>query len=154
MFFGRSARVLYKHRGVILLITAILMAVILAIVGLNNKSKISNALTDATTHKPETFTELYFVSYPNITKTLEVGKIYQANFEVTNQESRTVSYIYEVQTYENGMANPPIIKSIELANHRSAVLPFSYSAQAKGESLEIIIRLTGQNQQIHLRASS
>ena len=154
MSVDRPTQPLYKPRPRVLLRIVVLMAVVLVIVGLENKGQISNALTAATTHKPETFTELYFVDYPNITKTLEVGKTYRANFEVKNQEARTITYVYEIQTYENGKADPPIIKSLKLANQQGAILPFSYSAHAKGETLEITVLLVGQNQRIHLRASS
>jgi len=120
----------------------------------SQRSVIARDLSNATKHKPETFTELYFDNYNSFVKLLKPSRSYNGQFSIVNHQANTVNYRYQVTEIENGIVVSSNPGTVWLRNEQSATLPFSYRATKIDNSVEVIITLPDFNQQIFLRAQS
>lgn len=115
---------------------------------------LKRTISQATAHTPEYFTELYFNDYATFTKKIEVDKEYSGTFSVVNHESTDRSYTYKMLILRNGKVTSIVKRSVYVKQRQSQTIKFIYSANAKNQQVEAVIRFDEMNQQIHVKFSS
>jgi uncharacterized membrane protein len=140
------------------LTNCLIAGLVLTIVALTSTyaTALRHAYTLATSHQPETFTELYFNSShaSPLPTSAPVGKVRTFSFHITNHENQPYSYHYTVGLRVNNQAR--LVKSgdIKLSNGQSAdiTVPFSMSVpEAVGE---ITVSLQNPQEHISFRSES
>jgi hypothetical protein len=113
----------------------------------SNVPSIRNAVTLATTAKPETFTELYFEDHSNLPKTIEKYKEYSFSFTIHNLEYKDVEYPYIV--YLQSDSDKIILDSGKLSlkndEYKSQKEDFG---PLESPRAKVVVELTNKNQQI------
>jgi hypothetical protein len=112
------------------------------------------AVTLATTHQAEKLTELSFNAVSYLPKTLEAGVPVSFSYNITNHESSDMEYAAVVTIVENG--KPRLLERdiIHLRDGESQNVTVHFSTPNAGTAIEVIVRLPGQDLQIHFRGQS
>lgn len=108
---------------------------------------ISEAISLATTVKPETFTELYFENHNQLPNTISQGQTYTYSFTIHNLENKDMEYHYAIYGQRNGQKvfedfYTINIKKDEFKTINDTVGPL------KNLQTKMVVELTDQNQQI------
>ncbi|HJQ08692.1 MAG TPA: hypothetical protein VJ836_04410 [Candidatus Saccharimonadales bacterium] len=111
----------------------------------------TQGLSKATTHLPERFTELYFNDNRSLPKSIETGKTYTAGFIISNQETISQVYTYQVEIIDAAGARKLEPVTVRVAHGLSSYQPFTFSAEQAGE-VRLVVRLLTHNQTIHFKA--
>jgi hypothetical protein len=113
----------------------------------------TNAWRMATSHQPETFTELYFADPDHLPRVMAPGQIFTPDFIIRNLEGRTMTYQYELRVSSDTPGTQPTIASdtttIGTGNAETVTLPVTMPSFSDRANLTISIKPT--NQQIHYR---
>jgi len=108
---------------------------------------VKEAVTLATTVKPETFTELYFTNHLKLPSTVKLGNKYSFEFTVHNLEYKTFKYPYEVYIDTNGNRQY-IEKSVfTLKQDKYITIKESFSVTDATRSA-VVVNLISKNQAI------
>jgi hypothetical protein len=141
---SRQDHKLIRQAGLLILVAASLVG----IYGLvSNVPSIRNAVTLATTAKPEAFTELYFEDHNDLPKTIERYKEYSFSFTIHNLEHKDVEYSYIV--YLQRDSGRTILDS-----GRFSLQNDEYKSQREdfgpleNTRTQIVVEITNKNQQI------
>lgn len=140
-------------------LTSLFMAaivMILAIAGSIFSQPIAHAWSLATTHKPETFTELYFnTSKANpLPTSTPVGQVRTFSFHLTNHERRNYHYAYRVQMNINGRTFPIVTGSVELPSEAGKDITVPFTVPVAEAHPEITVILISPAEQISFRSES
>jgi hypothetical protein len=131
--------------------TGLLILAAASVVGIlvlaSNVPGIRNAVTLATTEKPEAFTELYFEDHGNLPKTIEKYKEYSFSFTIHNLESKDMAYSYIV--YLQRDSERTILDSggfgLQNDEYRSQREDFGPLENLR---TRVVVEITNKNQQI------
>lgn len=118
------------------------------------RTPLARALALATTHQPETYTELYFVNNRQLPSLAPAGKTQTFAFGITNHEARTVTYRYVVSMTIDGNSVPAQTGSVVLASGQSRTLKAGFRLAEPGKSAVIGVNLAGRGEQIDFRSRS
>jgi hypothetical protein len=130
---------------------ALLVLVAAALVGIyalaSNVPSIRNAVTLATTKKPEAFTELYFEDHDDLPKVVERYRNYSFAFTVHNVEHRETEYPYIVylQTDRDEMIFDSGTLRLKADEYQSRNEDF---VLVENTRTHIVVELTDKNQEI------
>ncbi len=115
---------------------------------------VARALRTATTHKPESFTELYFSDYSKVPKNLTLGKKYPIQFTISNHEFKNYTYTYQTELVGQNLTrkSKPVTVSVESGKRIRRTT--SIFASQPGEQVELIVRVLNKNLTIHYKAKS
>jgi Protein of unknown function (DUF1616) len=140
-------------KSIFVLLTCALVLVVSLIVA-NQRNQLASALSKATSHQPELYSELYFTNYRALPKSIQAGETNAVPFTVTNHEARTTTYSYQAEVLENGNGKylPPVSFSLGSGMKTNRIVYFT--ANQSGDQVEIIIRLLHQNLTIHYKAQA
>jgi hypothetical protein len=99
--------------------------------------------------RPETYTELYFDSYPTSTaRAMTAGQVLPFSFTIHNKEGTETDYAYRVYFSATDASIAPIENaSFTLADGQSQTLQEHYVARS-GDTGKVVVELTGRNQHI------
>ena len=114
----------------------------------NNIPSVKDAITLATTVKPETFTELYFEDHNNLPKTFEKAKKYTFRFTIHNLEYQDINYSYEVNAIEGEEKSLITSGSARLKQDEAKTIEESFSSDKNYKRVKIEVRLIEKNKQI------
>ena len=114
----------------------------------NNISGVKDAITLATTRKPETFTELYFENHNNLPKTFERGKKYTFRFTIHNLEYQDMNYSYEINAIEGKEKFFIASGSVRLEQDEAKTIEESFSSDKNYKRVKIEVRLIEKDQAI------
>lgn len=133
--------------GALFVILIFLLTLLPKILGPKNVSAIKEAITLATTKKPETFTELYFENHTQLPTKIEKGKEYSFSFTIHNLENQDMVYPYTVYLQRDNVKTTIFQKIVTLKKDEyktieETVGPF------KALRTMIGIELTDKNQNI------
>jgi len=122
----------------------------------NNISGVKDAITLATTVKPETFTELYFedhLSLPNQIVYLWKDRddrftINNFRFTIHNLENKDMKYLYEVYINVNGKKIFIYEASVFIKSGEYKTITQNFSVALPKEKVMVVVNLINKNQQI------
>lgn len=140
-----------KNHGLIIKIGLPILGVCL-VLGMfqlvNSVPAVKEAITLATTMKPETFTELYFEDHNNLPKTFEKAKKYTFRFTIHNLEYQDMNYSYEVNAIDEEEKSLIASGSARLKQAEAKTIEESFSSDKNYKRVKIEVRLIEKNQQI------
>lgn len=103
----------------------------------------------ATSHLPETYTELYF-SNPNSLPTSTASGVVPIDFTIHNNEARTMTYTYDIDaTSPSGQTALLAEDKVTLKNNQTAKVTNSSNIHSIVGRTEISVVLLGQTETIH-----
>ena len=124
-----------------------LLSVLGIILSANSIPSINEAITLATTQKPETFTELYFENHLDLPKTVKPKTPYTFTFTVHNVEYKDMEYSYVVYLQRDDQKIVIDQGSLNLRKDGSQSVKENFGP-LKNIRSKIVVELTNQNQQI------
>ena len=131
-----------------------LMVVCASVIGvIGTHGNVSDAITLATTHQPERYTQLFFDNPAKLPSYAPTGKIQTLNFSIVNNNAEQVTYTYET-TITIGSSTTSTSHSLTLANGQSAQLVTQFTVPTPLTKAQITIHLLGTNQRITLASTS
>jgi hypothetical protein len=145
---------LFKNLDIgIIVKVEIIILVILVVVGLfgfiyNYVPGAKDAITLATTVKPETFTELYFKNHLKLPSIVKIGETYSFSFTVHNLEYKTYNYPYEVYIDTNGQRQYIEKGNFSLRQDQYKTIKEDFSVAPPATRSAVVINLINKNQQI------
>ena len=110
---------------------------------------VREAITLATTVKPETFTELYFEDHINLPKKVELEKEQSFKFTIHNLEYTDMTYLYEIKASDEKETITLSTGSATLSHNEYKTINERYTLAATGGRTKIEVLLVHQNQPIH-----
>lgn len=111
---------------------------------------VKEAVTLATTKKPETFTELYFQNHTGLPSRVIPNQEYSFAFTIHNVEYQDMDYPYEIYIEQNGEKQHLAKSSVSVKDRefmtiqQGFVLNKPFATRAK-----VVINLINKNQSIH-----
>lgn len=142
-FRGASAnvKVLYLSTVVIVVLSAGLLL---------NWTIHTRTFVKATTHQPETYTELYFTHPNSLPASINAGQAVPVAFTIHNVEARTMLYTYDITiTLPNGSQQTLTKEQISLANSQAQSVADSISLPTVAGRYEINVQLEKLPESIH-----
>lgn len=144
----------HMHNNKLTLKAILILCVFLFLAGASMvsvyKNDIASAFTLATTHQPESFTELYFInsrSLPLYSPTLKPQRV---TFRITNHESRQVTYAYIVTQDGVKLAESTVV----LSDGQSTDVTFVYIIPTPATPTTLSVSLVGRPEHIDFRSKS
>jgi hypothetical protein len=129
------------------LVLLILLIFVLILSIITHIPNIKGAITLATTHKPEAFTELYFENSVNLPKIITDKKVYSFAFTVHNHENKNFDYSYIVYI-QNSKSKAFLDQGhFILKNNESKTIDEDFGPLLNVKD-EVIVQLVDKNQQI------
>lgn len=132
-------------------------AVIVAL-NIGSMQEVKNTFAQATTVKPETFTELYFENHTKLPTQLAnqdnkfwyyypTTNLYSFSFTIHNLENKDMVYPYEVYSISN---DTTLIdeNEVSIKNNESKTITEQFSLPAKYSTTKILVNLPSKDQQI------
>ncbi|HSX16852.1 MAG TPA: hypothetical protein VLH86_02000 [Patescibacteria group bacterium] len=134
------------------------IAIILTFVGLplliTYKAPVTHAITMATSHEPEKFSELYFENSALLPLYAPANIPQRVAFRISNHESQTITYHY-IATMSTGLATSQIAEGeITLDDTASGSVPISFVMPVPNGSAQISVQLVGRSEHIAFRVKS
>jgi hypothetical protein len=105
-------------------------------------------LTEATTIKPEAYTELYFENHLNLPSVIKPNQPYSFQFTIHNLENKEMTYPYEVYLQAGSLKMPINDTTITLKNNQYKTIQEGFSIDDPIFKSEIVVNLINKNQQI------
>ncbi len=142
-FRGASAnvKILYLSAAIIVVLIAGLLL---------NLAVHTATFVKATTHQPETYTELYFTHPNNLPATLTSGRTFPVDFTVHNVEAKTMQYTYDITvTDPNGSKQTLNKNQLYLQNGQTQRIANTFSLPSIAGRYEINVQLEDQPESIH-----
>ncbi|HSX32748.1 MAG TPA: hypothetical protein VLF91_00200 [Candidatus Saccharimonadales bacterium] len=126
----------------------------IAFVSVVYQHQIARALTLATTHQPERYSELYFDDSAHLPLFSLNGKVQHVSFRIVNHEAATTTYHYAVTITTNGVATSLADARVTLADGKTADIPFTYLITTPNTPAQISVQLVGRSEHITFRTKS
>lgn len=114
---------------------------------------VKEAVTLATTIKPETFTELYFEDHSNLSGEIAYNNRYDFQFTIHNLEDKNMEYPYEVYIEANGEKQVVDKRIISIPKDKHKTIPENFIYNSSAARIKVIVSLTDKKQQIYLFAN-
>lgn len=153
-FRQSKLRVLAK-RPVVLVSLSFLLLIVLAATFMNAyKGGVSQALTLATTHQAESYTELYFDNSSHLPLYSAASKLQHVSFHLANHEAQVTSYSYTVTLYVGQTATKLAQGTTTLQNGQFIDVPFTYTLRTPNTAAQIFVRLANRPEYITYRTKS
>jgi len=107
---------------------------------------------DATSFKPQAYTELYFTDPHDLPKTMKADTVYDTSFTITNhsETAHTYRYIVTVQTESSIAVQPPA--SIRVAAGATATQRIHLKTPVPDQTTLVTVALEGTDQVIRFYA--
>jgi hypothetical protein len=137
----------------ILWVTLLLVVAASLLIGINGNGGLSQAYKLATTHKIESYTQLYFDSPSQLPLYAATGKVQTVNFTIGNYTARTKTYNYEV-VFTVGTKTTTSIQTTKVLQGSSTQLSTRFTIPTPLTKANLIIKLLGSNQQLTLESTS
>jgi hypothetical protein len=115
---------------------------------------VDNTLALATTHQPETFTELYFNNSWSLPKTVTAGVPASFSYHVTNYEAKDNLYEAQATLVEDGASTTIARGRFLLTNGEGKDVSVTFTPTAPNQQLELIVALPAQKESIHFWSQS
>ncbi len=117
---------------------------------------IAKALTLATTHQPEGYTELSFVTSSSnpLPSSAPVDTPRQFSFQITNHQTQSVSYHYIVTLSIGSVTTTVASGAVAIADGNSESISPSFTMPVASSTGIIDVHLTTTNQHIYFRSYS
>ena len=136
-----------------LIITAgfLILAVLLAIEAYQiytSVPEVREAITLATTKKPETFTELYFENHLSLPSKVEIDRPYTFAFTIHNLENKDMNYPYEVYLNVKGEKLFIQKKSVFVKKNEYKTINEEFTLALLNVRVNILVNLINKNQSI------
>jgi uncharacterized membrane protein len=148
------ARVKHRSANVVLWPFLGLLVAAAVIVSLaTNQYSLLSAWRTATTHRPETFTELYFDTPNRLPRFAPPKKPQTIAFHIVNHEHTVITYQYEVSVMLPGAAKISY-HLVRLGDGQGAAETMSFTIPKPNQSALITIRLVGRSEQLNFRSAS
>jgi electron transfer flavoprotein alpha subunit len=122
-----------------------------AYISAHNSAK--NAVQSATTHQPETFTELYFLNPSRLPIFAAPGKKQTIRFHIQNDSSQNKTYTYQIVATGSGGTKVSSARVV-VAGEQGVTTAYSFTIPKASEQLTITISLEGTQDQLRLRSQS
>ena len=110
---------------------------------------VKEALTLATTVKPETFTELYFEDHLLLPNKVTLFKENNFKFTIHNLENKDMEYPYEVYIGVNGGKQMIDKSSVLIQNNEYKTISEAFTIIVPIQRAKVVVNLINKNQQIH-----
>ncbi len=143
-----------KSHAVLSRILALELLIVLVVLGVMFKTPIHSAYALASTHQPETYTELYFTNVVSLPKQVTVGRIYNFGFKVVNHESRIMTYHYAVTIQYGTTTQVLATKTVAVPAAGSAIIPVSFEIDQLNQLATLKVTLAEQHESISFRSQS
>ena len=147
---GIIRKINYKR---IIRIELLLIAVCFIVVGsfrlIKYVPSVKEALTLATTVKPETFTELYFEDHLSLPDKVILFKENNFKFTIHNLENKDMEYPYEVYIEVNGERQLIDKSSVLIKNNEYKTISEDFTITIPLQRVEVVVNLIDKNQPIH-----
>jgi hypothetical protein len=136
------------YKKIVKIIVAIIFIVSLSYFFFTNLH--SKALTDALSHQPEKYTELFFTNANDLPTTISEGQILPIYFTIHNVESETTTYTYSI-VFTSSTGGTTLLTSglLTLGSNGSSNLVRSISLPAFSGRGEVGVVLKNQPETIH-----
>jgi uncharacterized membrane protein len=139
------------HRRNKKILTLGLIIISVAIVGVTiYRGPIVQAFTLATTHQPETYTELYFVNSSALPTYAPAQKNQNVTFHITNHEAKQMNYTYAI--VQDGVQLSR--STVTLSNGQGIDIPFSFMIAQPSSATQISVHLENRSEHIDFRSKS
>lgn len=126
------------------------LALLLSAGPLPDSIRHSQFFINATTHKPERLTELYFTDPAHLPVRIMHGKPFYISFTIHNLEGRNMMYAYRiVLSPASGKSLIVTQKDISLPNNKSQVVTINTVLPAQAGRFEIDVSLVNRAENIH-----
>jgi len=146
---SNSKAVKRNMRKMSIALTIVLLGIISSIVFIK-RDVVADAITLATTHQPEAFTELSFNDSTHLPIYSPVHKIEHVVFHIANHEAKTIDYVYTVKQDALQITHT----SITLQDGQSVDVPFTYVISTPSTATQISVQLDGRSEHIDFRSNS
>jgi FlaG/FlaF family flagellin (archaellin) len=134
-------------------ITATALAVLI-VLGAHFHTPIQSAYSLASSHHPETYTELYFDNVVKLPTRVTAGKPYNFSFEVVNHEAKAMSYHYQVTVQTNQTSRTLASGDLLLKADGVAKVPVPITVNQVNLLSTITVSLAAQHESISFRSQS
>jgi uncharacterized membrane protein len=118
------------------------------------RGAIRHAYHLATSHQPETYTELYFANVTKLPGQVTAGKTYTYTVHVTNHQAKTVRYRVVATVAISHAATTVTQATITLRDGQGADKEFTLNMPKTQESAVITVSLPDQGQHIEFKSKS
>ena len=132
---------------------AILVVLTIAIY-ISNSRSINHVVALASTHQPETYTELYFVSPNTLPAHVAQGVVSKFSFGVTSHQSNATNYGYEITDTTPDGVSVVTRGSLILQNSGTEQKTVNFTIAKANTSALIQISLVGTNKKISFWSQS
>jgi len=134
-------------------LTATVLA-ILVVLGAQFRAPIQTVYSLASSHHPETYTELYFDNVVKLPTRVTVGKLYKFGFQVVNHESQAMTYHYQITMQHNQTTQTLVSGDLILPADGVATVPVLFSVDQLDQLTTITVSLVAQHELISFRSQS
>lgn len=122
-----------------------------AVVGMTiYKGAIAQAVTLATTHRPETFTELYFVNSSALPSYSPAQRVQHVSFHITNHEAKQMTYTYVISQDATQIAHA----MVTLDDGKGTDIPFSFMIAVPNSTTQLSVHLENRSEHVDFRSKS
>ena len=111
--------------------------------------RIKEAVVLATTHQPETFTELYFEDHLDLPQKIELRKNQFFRFTIHNLEYQDMTYKYEIRAIDDKESRTLSSKSASLTHDEYKTFYQSFNLATSSGRMKIQVSLVNKDQPIH-----
>lgn len=132
----------------LMLLGAIIVLVLMVL--FINTIRHSQLFVNATTHQPETYTELYFSQPNQLPSVANAGQSIPVNFTIHNVEARNMQYTYAIQLSDAaGHTIKVLNQSVNLGNGMQDAISSKIALPNGRGKYEISVILKNQPEAIH-----
>ena len=116
----------------------------------SDRQAVDIAIDNATVHKQETYTELYFTHPDSLSKTYDTGQDVPIYFSISNRENRYIDYRYVVQQVDgkSGMAVQLTQGSAAIQKDSTQNIKTNIRLNGVDERVKIVVQLIDIDQYI------
>ena len=136
----------------VLYVVGVALAASVAIATSSNGS-FADTLRLATSHQPETFTELYFVNPSQLPSYAAAGSTQTVHFRIQSHLTTQQTYTYRI-TIVRPQGTSVSTASVVLVPGRGVTVPVTFSILQPNETATIMVNLLGTDQQLTLKVKS
>ncbi len=111
-------------------------------------------ISDATSYKPERFTELYFTRYQDLSKRIIAGQTYSGEFTIVSHEADQQDMHFRVETFSNQKLQSTQQGTLNLKPGQSTTQKFVVTTPDNLAKVDIFVSIDGKNQKLHFRTES
>lgn len=131
-------------------VITVLIVAVLVVLGLGlYHVRHTTAFVNATSHRPERFTELYFNNPTKLPAIVTPGTKLPVSFTVHNVEARDMTYVYTVSFVANGRTLVSQQKGFNLTSNGTNTITSNITVPSFSGKAEVQVLLNNVGQSIH-----